>query len=227
MPAPVCYAFERVSPGGDLARYLVGEFAAMALNKKQLKVVEGLERRVELTREFMNDWLLFNQILSAYPSPGVNKAQLENQFLKIKSKLARSHKVLRDTLQDDYHIDGNTMNIVSGATNLEAIYSQSEVAVKKLQTEWHRAFISINETLGSLEDKKQRAEMGEKIYLAPGMGQAPAGGAGVGGGKTLKTVLIIAAVIAVIAVLIIFTPLGDMYRQALWDLFKIGSPPAV
>ncbi len=95
-----------------------------------------------MTREFLNDWLLFNQILSAYPSPGVNKAQLENQFLKIKSKLAREHNVLKETLQSDYAIDNSTMGIVSGATNLESIYSQSEVAVKKLQGEWHRSFIS-------------------------------------------------------------------------------------
>ena len=122
----------------------------MALSKKQLQLVEQMERRVELCREFMNDWLLFNQILTSYPNPGVNKAQLENQFLKIKSKLAREHRVLQQTLMDDYTLDGNTMNIVSGATSLEAIYAQSEVALKKLQTEWHRAFIAINETLGVL-----------------------------------------------------------------------------
>ena len=56
---------------------------ATKLNKKQIKTIEELDRRVSMCREFMNDWLLFNQILSAYPSPGVNKAQLENQFLKI------------------------------------------------------------------------------------------------------------------------------------------------
>src|SRR5690554_4754806 len=137
----------------------------MALSKKQLKVVQMGERCVQLTREFMNDWLLFNQILSAYPSPGVNKAQLENQFLKVKSKLAREHQVLRDTLGPDYKFDANVINIISGATNLETIYSQSEMAVKKLQNEWHRAFISINETLGTLEDKKARAEAGEKVHF--------------------------------------------------------------
>ena len=64
------------------------------LNKKQIKIIQELDRRTNMCREFMNDWLLFNQILSAYPSPGANKAQLENQFLKIKSKLAREHNVL-------------------------------------------------------------------------------------------------------------------------------------
>lgn len=180
----------------------------MALSKKQLKIVEQLDRRVELCREFMNDWLLFNQILSAYPSPGVNKAQLENQFLKIKSKLARSHKVLKDTLADDYNIDGNTMNIVSGATNLETIYSQSEVAVKKLQTEWHRAFISINETLGALEDKKMRAEAGERIFMAPMPGQGGQVSTGEGMSKNTKTILIILAIIAAMVILAVTNPGG-------------------
>ncbi|NLO31813.1 MAG: hypothetical protein GX117_00440 [Candidatus Hydrogenedentes bacterium] len=191
----------------------------MALSKKQLRTVQMLERRVDLCREFMNDWLLFNQILTTYPNPGVNKAQLENQFLKIKSKLARQHRVLQQTLVDDYSLDGNTMNIVSGATNLEAIYSQSEVALKKLQTEWHRAFIAIYETLGVIEDKKARAEQGEKIYLATN--DLAAGGGGGGGGgmdpATLKTVLIIGAIIAVIAIVVIFDigGIGTMYKSAL------------
>ena len=191
----------------------------MALSKKQQKVVEQLERRVELCREFMNDWLLFNQILSSYPSSGVNKAQLENQFLKIKSKLAREHKVLQQTLMDDYTLDGNTMNIISGATSLEAIYSQSEVALKKLQTEWHRAFISINETLGVIEDKKARAERGEKVFLVTADMIAGGKGGGGGGGMTpgTKNLLIAVVVIAVIAVVMYFDigGIGSMYKNAL------------
>jgi hypothetical protein len=189
----------------------------MSLSKKQLRIIQLLERRVELSREFMNDWLLFNQILTSYPNPGINKAQLENQFLKIKSKLARQHRVLQQTLLDDYSLDGNTMNIVSGATNLEAIYSQSEVALKKLQTEWHRAFISINETLGVLEDKKLRAEAGEKVFVPTNDMVA---GAGVGGGMdpgTVKTLMIIGAVIAALALVFYFDVggLGSMYKQML------------
>lgn len=163
-----------------------------------------------MCREFMNDWLLFNQILSAYPSPGVNKAQLENQFLKIKSKLAREHNVLKECLQSDYRLDTNTMNIVSSATNLEAIYSQSEVAVKKMQGEWHRAFISINETLGGVEDKKARAENGEKIFLdSQGTGVA-LGGGGMSP-KAVKNLLIVILVAAVLGVFIFVTPVREWY----------------
>ena len=174
------------------------------LSKKQLQTIDELDKRVEMCREFMNDWLLFNQIITAFVAPGANKVQLEGQFLKIKSKLAREHRVLRDTLMSDYGIDGNLMNIISSATSLESIHAQSEVAVKKLQTEWHRAFISINETLGSIENKKQRAEAGEKIFLAmPGQGPASVS-AGMSPG-TKKALIFIAIGIAVVLA-VLFVP---------------------
>lgn len=200
----------------------------MGLSKRQMKLVDEMDRRVEKCREFMNDWLLFNQILSAYQSPGVNKAQLENQFLKIKSKLAREHNVLKDMLGPDYKFDGNTMNIISSATNLESIYSQSEVAVKKMQNEWHRAFISINETLGALEDKKMRAEAGEKIFIPPvggGSDQSVKSGGGGMSDQTKKNLLIVGAVVAVIAAMILIPPIRNLYYDSLSDLFP-GVFPA-
>ena len=196
----------------------------MAPSKKLLKVLEILDRNVHITREFMNDWLLFNQILSAYPSPGVNKAQLENQFLKIKSKLAREHQVLKECLGGDYKFDNNTMNIVSNATNLETIYSQSEVAIKKLQNEWHRAFISINETLGTLEDKKNRAEGGEMVSAGAIQSVGP-----VGGGmteKTKKNLMIIAVVVVILGIMVGVPQIRDTYMSSLQDLFPgvFGEP---
>jgi len=205
----------------------------MALSKKQQKIVDTLERRCELCREFMNDWLLFNQIMTSYSNPGANKAQLENQFLKIKSKIARQHQVLKDTLNDDYKIDSSTMNIVSGATSLEAIYSQSEVAIKKLQTEWHRAFISINETLGTIEDKKRRAEEGEKIFIAPqpGQGVVKTGGGGGFDWEKNRTFIIIFGIIAAIALFLIINPGGaaNMWLQAIDDIAgtNFAPPPSL
>lgn len=186
----------------------------MGRSKKQQKIIDTLDRNVQLCREFMNDWLLFNQILSAYPSPGVNKAQLENEFLKIKSKLAREHKVLRENLKGDYQLDGNTMNIVAGATNLETIYSQSEVAVKKLQNEWHRCFISINETLGGLEDKKARAEAGERIFM-----EDEAVRRGGMSDKTKKTIIVVIVIAALLGVAMAIPQVREQYVSAWNDFF--------
>ncbi|NIA13047.1 MAG: hypothetical protein GWP08_03120 [Nitrospiraceae bacterium] len=204
----------------------------MALSKKQQAVVDQLTKRVELCREFMNDWLLFNQVLSAYPKQEANKAQLEGQFLKIKSKLAREHRVLKEMLQADYNIDGNLMNIVSGATSLEAIYSQSEVAVKKLQTEWHRAFISINETLGMVEDKKLRAEAGEKVFLMPTGGGAVGGGGGGMSDKAKKNLIVVVVIAAVIGAIILlpfppFSTVRSMYYDAMVQFGIVERPSSI
>jgi hypothetical protein len=119
--------------------------------------------------------------------------------------------VLKEVLQADYNIDANTMNIVSSATNLESIYGQSEIAVKKIQGEWHRAFISINETLGSIEDKKGRAEMGEKIFMMAAGGPTQPVASGMGG--STKNLIIVLVIIAVLAGLFLFTPLGEKYKE--------------
>lgn len=193
----------------------------MAQSKRQQKVIDTLSRNIQLCREFMNDWLLFNQLLSAYPNPGVNKAQLENQFLKIKSKLARSHQVLRESLQADYKLDPNTINIISSATNLESIYGQSEVAVKKLQNEWHRAFIAINETLGGLEDKLARAEAGERVMVGAesidtGKKMSP---------KAKKNILTLVIILAIIGVLALVPQVRNMYLNAMFQLGIISESP--
>jgi hypothetical protein len=152
--------------------------------------------------------------MSMYPTPGADKAQLESQFLKIKSKLARQHKVMQETLGADYQLGGGTMNIVAGATSLESIYSQSEVSVKKLQTEWHRAFIEINGMLGVLEDKKSRAEAGEKIFIAQGA-DAGGGGGGVGGGMNKNSMIAVIAILVIggLVAAFFFTPLGAWYKS--------------
>ncbi|MGI6458724.1 MAG: hypothetical protein ACOX5J_01275 [Candidatus Hydrogenedentales bacterium] len=188
------------------------------LGKKQQRALAHLDRNLQLSREFLNDWLLFNQILSAFPAENSNRPELENQFLKIKSKLAREHQILRESLGQDYRIDGNTMNIVAGATSLENIFSQSEIAVKKLQGEWHRAFISINETLGGLEDKRGRVLGGEKVFVG-GLDAPTAGGGGGISDKTKKTVIIIVVLLIIVGIMIFVPPIRDMYMDAVQDLF--------
>jgi len=188
------------------------------LGKKQQRALGHLDRNLQLCREFLNDWLLFNQILSAFPAENANRAELENQFLKIKSKLAREHQILKESLGQDYRIDGNTMNIVAGATSLENIFGQSEIAVKKLQGEWHRAFISINETLGGLEDKRGRVLGGEKVFIG-GLDAPTAAGSGGMSEKAKRNVIIVVVILIVVGIMVGVPQIRGMYVDAWRDLF--------
>jgi hypothetical protein len=114
-----------------------------------------LEKNLELTRIFMDLWVKFYDLLISARKREQTDPKDEADFLAVKSELARRHKVLQRTLGEDYGLDANTMNIVSQAISLDSVRSSSEVAMKKLENEWHRAYIAINETLGALENKRE------------------------------------------------------------------------
>jgi hypothetical protein len=149
----------------------------------------------------------------------------EKEFLKIKSRIARSFSVLRETLQSDCKIEMTLMNIVYQATDLESVHSQSEVAIKKLQAEWTRALMSIEETLGLLENKKGRAEAGEKIMLMAAGGGDLKGGGGGGGmsDQAKKNLMIVAVIVVVFAIMFFVPPIRALYVDAL-QKFGILAP---
>lgn len=136
----------------------------MAANRGGVSL-EYVDEIVERMRVFMDDWMRFSQVIGAYPGPNANKAVLETQFLQLKSKLARELPVLKERLGPDFQVGPEIVNVISGTTSLDAVYAQSEVAVKKLMTEWHRAFININEAVGDIDDKRRRAVLGEKVMI--------------------------------------------------------------
>ncbi|GMW00784.1 MAG: hypothetical protein AMXMBFR84_19210 [Candidatus Hydrogenedentota bacterium] len=133
--------------------------------KPQCHGIEVLDAYIQKCRAFMDHWMLFSQIIGAYRAPASNKAQLEAKFLHIKSQLAKEHHVLVQRLGADCRFAVDMMNVLSSATNLQTIYSQSDVAIKKLHNEWHRAFIAINETIGVLEDKHKRVLAGQPVMV--------------------------------------------------------------
>jgi hypothetical protein len=114
-----------------------------------------LEKNIEGAKVFMDLWVKFYDLLvSARKREQINPKD-EADFLAVKSELARRHKVLQQGLGQDYGLDPNTMNIISQAISLDAAQASSDVAMKKMENEWHRAYISINETLGALENKRE------------------------------------------------------------------------
>lgn len=125
-------------------------------------------------RRVMDGWIMLNQLLAAYTQPGSNKAQLEMQFLRVKSELARAVASLGGRMRGDCRFASEAMSFLSGCVSLEQVYNQSEVAVKKLQGEWHRTFMAMNGQAGEMQELRRRAEAhepvrfaGEEVYLPP------------------------------------------------------------
>ncbi len=126
-----------------------------------------LESCIERSRQVMDGWLQFNQLLCGYPqAPPEQRGAYEMQFLNTKSELARRLSVLAGNMRGDCAFETPAINVIAGTPSLDQVYAQSEVAVKKLQTEWHRVYIEINETLGEMEDLRRRVYAGERVVFA-------------------------------------------------------------
>lgn len=136
---------------------------------KIYNTIDAADQYILACRSFLDNWMLIYKLLAEYPNPNADKGALEMQFLKTKSTLARDLTRLKDRLQADFLIGNETIDVLMSSTNLHSVHSQSDVAVKKLMNTWHRAYISINETLGMLDEKRRRVLAGERVPMGDGI----------------------------------------------------------
>jgi hypothetical protein len=172
-----------------------------------------LERNVVLTQQFLDLWIRFYDMVVAGRRVEEIQTEQETSFLAIKSELARRHKVLETALGLDYNLDANTMNIVGQAISLDSLRSHSDVAMKKMENEWHRAYISINETLGVLQNRRE--ELADKGQFEVLMSNLKGGGTG-------KTVMTFFVIIGIVVVLIMLKQMGMLDGFVRWYKGLIG-----
>ncbi len=117
-----------------------------------------LERKIELLKEFIGEWIEFRDFLK-----GVLKdktiaieAEEEKRFLEIKSRVARKYQGLAHVLEKDFIPDGRLMDIVSHAVSLESMTGTSDMQFRKIENDWHLSYIHLNELLGKLESERDR-----------------------------------------------------------------------
>lgn len=119
--------------------------------------IKRLTANIASLKEFLDLWVkFFDFVVGGRKMESVGTKD-EAEFLGVKSSLARKRTVLEAALMGDAKLDPNINNIVSQATSLDSMKALSEVAIKKFENEWHRAYLNINEALGMLESKRDQA----------------------------------------------------------------------
>ena len=174
---------------------------------------KNLERNLMLTQQFLDLWIQFFDMVVAGRRAEELSPTHETSFLAVKSELARRHKVLETALGVDYNLDASTMNIVGQAISLDSLRSSSDVAMKKMENEWHRAYISINETFGVLQNRRE--EMAGKSQFEVMMDGMKGGG----GGKGFMTV---AVIVGIVVVLIVLKQMGVLDGFVSWYKGMLG-----
>jgi len=174
---------------------------------------KNLERNIVLTQQFLDLWIRFFDMVVAGRRAEAVVPEQETSFLAVKSELARRHKVLETSLGIDYNLDANTMNIVGQAISLDSLRSSSEVAIKKMENEWHRAYISINETLGVLQNRRE--ELAGKSQFEMIMENLK-------GGAGNKTFMAVAVIVGIVVVLIVLKQNGMLDGFVNWYKSMLG-----
>ncbi len=111
-----------------------------------------LEKNIEKVKEFIKLWQDFEVFLNLSQEKEIGEEE-ERKFRELKSTLARQSESLQESLQGGFVVEGKIMDILSQSPNLAQIIKQP-MHLKKLQNDWHSAFIALNKILGSLEAKK-------------------------------------------------------------------------
>jgi len=106
------------------------------------------------TKEFLELWKRFNQIYKeAMVKTSVTEEE-EELFLETKSVVARKFQILVDSLPVDRPTIDRTYEVINQTISLKSISTLPEEAVKRINSDWHQAYISLNRLLGHLEAQK-------------------------------------------------------------------------
>ncbi len=117
---------------------------------------KGLERKIALLIEFIDEWIGFRDFLKGALRDGKISAEEERKFLEIKSLIARKYQGLGQTLGEEFSPDNRVTEIISQAVSLEGMAGTSGMKFAKIENDWHQSYIRLNEFLGGLESQRDQ-----------------------------------------------------------------------
>ncbi|MCC6547396.1 hypothetical protein IT570_09535 [Candidatus Sumerlaeota bacterium] len=117
----------------------------------------NLERRFAECTELVDAWKLFMELVNrAVKPPKTTNAQLEQQFLNTKARIAILHDSFMESLKDDKQVGANMLEIVNRAITLRMLAKITDPEAKKMEQEWHEVFMLLNGTVSDLNEERAR-----------------------------------------------------------------------
>jgi len=115
-----------------------------------------IERRYADCRELIELWRRYHDYFKVAVQGEDLTPEKEHEFITVKSRIAMLHDVFMDSLEHDQNIGQNVLSIVTRSITLKHVRRMSTAEIKKIELEWHEAYLLLNETIGLLEDKRKR-----------------------------------------------------------------------
>jgi hypothetical protein len=123
----------------------------MPMNAKELnQLVAKIETHIEC-------WKQFNHFINLARGKKFGPAE-ESHFLEIKSVIVQELELIFASVEVPSPSREEIHNLIGNAPSLRALSEMSEGALRGLETQWHKIYISWHAILGQLKVKQQAEE---------------------------------------------------------------------
>ena len=127
---------------------------------------QGAAPLLDSIKELISLWEEFHSHYKAAFGQENPSEEAEEKFLKVKSEIARrSEAILCATWSESFYEEKMLMQVVLQIPTLKSIAAISEMQLRKIESDWHSAYISLNRLLGRMESQggKKQKDLGKKI----------------------------------------------------------------
>ena len=156
-----------------------------------------LEERIKLLKEFINEWVRFRSFLKI-GAAGKASPEREEEFMKLKSLIARKYQHLTNLMGESFSADERLMKVVSRVASLKAVAETApDTGQRSIEDEWHSSYIRLNENLGDMEGERAKLAKVSRIGVILSQMRAPTGRFLKSFGKAVFIFLIVATILFV------------------------------
>jgi hypothetical protein len=119
-------------------------------NKKLERLILEMESHLEC-------WKQFNQYLSLARTKKFNSED-ENQFLEVKSVLTQELEMILSCVECPSPTKEDVLALIGGAPSIRYLSELNDGALRGVENQWHRIYISWQSLLGQLKVKQHQLE---------------------------------------------------------------------
>lgn len=106
---------------------------------------------------YLECWKQFNQYISQARDKKV-EAEDETQFLELKSVLTQELELILASVQVESPSKDDILSLISGTPSIRYVSDLNENAIRNLENQWHKIYISFQSLLGQLKVQQRQTE---------------------------------------------------------------------
>jgi hypothetical protein len=121
-----------------------------------------LEQTIALMENYLECWKQFPNFIGMARSKNFTQDD-ENQFLEIKSVITQQLELILAAFETPVVNRDDIHGLLHNASSISAMSVLSEAALRNLENQWHKIFISLQAVLGQLKVQQQKLA-GESFF---------------------------------------------------------------